>query len=124
MERKLNKLESFWLENLLSVNFKGKDILKNQIADSNIIFDNFLSCISIKFINNSTTEKFPFNVRVPVAMTAYQKNSAPIIFYLHVIDGFINELEVFSADSAVFGMDSVNLENIEFKIDKEVLLNE
>jgi hypothetical protein len=48
-------------------------------------------------------------------MTAFQKNSAPIIFLLHIIDGFINELEIFPADSSIIDIDNIDLQKIDFK---------
>jgi hypothetical protein len=54
-------------------------------------------------------------------MRAFQINSAPIIFLLHIISGFIDELEIISADASIIDIGNISLEKVEFEIDKEVL---
>jgi hypothetical protein len=120
---KIKKLEQVWLDRLLSVDFKGKGIVKRQILTSKIILEKYPSLISLKFLVDKNLEKFPFKVRVPVEMRAFQEQSAPIIFLLHIIDGFINELEIFSADASEINSNDISFKKVEFEIDKKVLLD-
>ena len=120
MRMKLNNTEMLWLGKLFSVDFKGKEILQNQLLKAEITVYEEFSFISLKFNIDVSIKRFPFNDIVPVEMRAFQENSAPIIFLLCVIDGFIDEIEVFTADSSEINTDLINLENIEYIIDEKV----
>jgi hypothetical protein len=115
MYRDIDKTEQTWLDKLLSVDFNGKEIIKKQISASKVFCEKNPSFVSLKFSVSRSVEKFPFRVRVPIEMTVFQKNSAPIIFLLHIIDGFINELEIFPADSSIIDIDDIDLQKIDFK---------
>ena len=119
MSRALNSSEMLWIEKLLTVNFKGKEILQKQLAKTGVTVNEEFSFISLKFNVDKSIEKFPFNVRVPVEMRAFQGESAPIVFLLHVIDGFANELEIFPADSSKIELGLISLEKIDYDINKD-----
>ena len=53
-------------------------------------------------------------------MRAFQEESAPIVFMLHVIDGYLDELEIFSADGSTINVDNISLDKLEYVIDPEV----
>ena len=40
------------------------------------------------------------NIRVPVELRVYKENHVPVQFLLHIINGYVNELEIFNADSS------------------------
>ena len=65
-------------------------------------------------------ERYPYPVRVPVEMRAFQKESAPIVFLLHVVNGFINELELVTADSSKIDMETIELDKVEYVINEAV----
>ena len=46
-------------------------------------------------------------------MRAFQKEFAPIVFLLHVVNGFINELELVTADSSKMDMETIELDKVE-----------
>ena len=64
--------------------------------------------------------KYPHSVRVPVEMRAFQKEKAPLVFMLHVIDGELSELEIFSADGSSIDPENILLDKLEYVIDPEV----
>lgn len=50
-------------------------------------------------------QRFPYRVRVPLEMRVSEKNDIPIVFLLHVVDGFVDELEILNADSSPIDSD-------------------
>ena len=122
MYRKLNTMEKKWLDKLLDTDFKGKDILVKQISKSQVTYEKEYAFISLKFEEVNSIEEYPYPVRVPVEMRAYQEEGAPIVFLLHIIDGLVNELEIISADSSQIIEDAISLKNVEYEVNKEVLL--
>lgn len=68
--------------------------------------------MEVEFKGNSF-ERYPYPVRVPVEMRAFQKEFAPIVFLLHVVNGFINELELVTADSSKMDMETIELDKVE-----------
>jgi hypothetical protein len=117
----LNNKEIQWIYKLLSVDFASKEILLKQINNATAIFSEDFSFASVKFSVESSTDKFPYNIRVPVEMRVFRNGSAPIIFLLHVIDGYVNELEILTADSSKIDLDSIEFEKVEYDINKELL---
>lgn len=121
MYRELNEKEHKWFDKLFEAVFKDKDILKRQILKSKVLYEQGYAFLSLKFSVENGIEKYPYHVRVPIEMRAYQKGSAPIVFLLHVINGIVNELEIISADSSEIKADNIRLEDVEYEINKEVL---
>ena len=83
------------------------------------ILEEGYSFISLKF-KTENTNRYPYPVRVPVEMRAFQKNSAPIVFLLHVVNGFIDELELITADSSKIDSASITLDNVEYVVNEQV----
>ena len=100
-----------WLSKLLIAEFKGKDILLMQLKNAKYELINGSGFISIKFYIRREEEPFPFKIRVPIEMIAFQEEKNPIIFLLHVLNGYIDELEVFSADSSLINGE-ISLEKV------------
>ncbi len=121
MDRKLQENMQDWIDKLMDVQFKGRDILLQQLSKSETLITQEYDYISIKFSFSEETNLYPYRTRVPVEMNAYQKRGAPVVFLLHVIDGLIDELEIFTADSEKIDAGSIYLDNIEHVIDKEVM---
>lgn len=122
MCRKLNEKESQWIAALMNVKFQGRDILLKQLTKANIIYRQEYSFISIKFKIEGKMEPYPYRVRVPVEMRAFQQSAAPIVFLLHVINGIIDELEIITADSTQIDAENISLERVEYEIDQEVII--
>lgn len=121
MSRKLTKLELKWLEVLLSYPFEGRDIINDQLKTATIISDktyieeDVYPYISLKF-KTSSTEQFPFKKRVPVQMLAIQSTGDSIDFMLHVIDGYIDELEIYSTNGDAIIPSKIELNNIKHNV--------
>ena len=120
MFRDINQIELGWIEKLFSVDFAGKEILQKKIEKAKISLEKNYDYISLKFSIKGAPEKFPYKVRVPIEMRAFQKNSAPILFLLHIIDGTISELEILTADTSKIDINSIALDHVEFEMNKEV----
>ena len=116
---KLKESEKTWLKCMFKPNFKDKNILMKQAKESLVttLYDE--GFISIKF-SNFQGDKYPHSVRVPVEMRAFQEESAPIVFMLHVIEGYLDEVEIFSADGSTIIGDNISLDKLEYVIDPEV----
>lgn len=106
----------------MNVEFQGKDILLNQFSKAKIVYKQEYAFISIKFKVEGKIEPYPFHVRVPIEMRAFQKASAPIVFLLHIVGGVINELEIITADSTQIEADNIELTRIEYEINQEVIV--
>ena len=114
-------METKWIDKLLDVDFKGRDILARQIIESVVTYRKEHAFISLKFEEIYCTEKYPYQIRVPVEMRAYQDKGAPVLFLLHIIDGLVNELEIVSADLSEIVESTISLENVKHEINSEVL---
>jgi len=106
---------SMWISKLFDIEFKGKEILVKQIKNSKYELINGNGFISVKFLTNEEKEEFPFTVRVPVEMIASQPDRHPIMFLLHVLDGIVNELEIYTADSSLIDKE-ISVLNVEHKV--------
>ena len=119
MYRNLYKNEQYWIEKILDVEFKGKQFLLGQVLKAKVVLEQGCDFISLKF-KTEETEKYPYSVRVPVEMRAFQKNSAPIVFLLHVVNGFIDELELITADSSKIDMATIEVDKVEYAISEDI----
>ena len=107
-----NELVKKWIEYIFKFDFKGKEILKNQILNSKILYHQYDDYISIEFLVDDGAEIYPYKSRVPVEIIAYQKSSVPVLFLLHVINGKIKELEILKADSSKIDPNNIDLDNL------------
>jgi hypothetical protein len=97
--RPLNSQEFGILNHLLSVNFPGRLMLKKQ-TESARVSEECEDCRTIKIIvdrisNNVATVKR----RIPIEADANDIDGVKIHYLLHVVNGFIDELEIFREDS-------------------------
>lgn len=122
MYRKISAREKEWLDSLFNIDFKGRDILQKQVLNAKRSYNQGHDYISLKFNIQDKIERYPYKVRVPVEMRAFQQKSLPIIFLLHIINGVIDELEIITADSSQINLDNIELEKVEYEVNKNVLL--
>lgn len=120
--KKLLPNEKLWLEAMFNRNFLGKEILIMQINSADVIREYNVGYISIKFKNIKTVQKFPYSIRVPIEMRVVGKNNVPAVFIIHIIDGFVDELEIFNADSSSVSKD-IKIKDQEIIIDKLIQKN-
>lgn len=115
--------EKIWIETMLSGKFLYRDELIDQINGAEIFreYTDFYISIKFKAVNNMM-RKIKTDITVPVEMRVYQTGKVPIQFLLHIIQGYVSELEVFNADSSK--MDShINFEDarVEIIINGEII---
>ena len=106
----------------MNVELKGKDILLQQFSKARIVYEQEYAFISIKFKVEEEIEPYPFHVRVPIEMRAFQQASVPIIFLLHIVGGVINELEIITADSTKIEADNIKSTRVGDEINQEVIM--
>lgn len=95
--RHLSKLERLVLAKLLSVDFPGKDQLNEQLHDvrvKRIDEQGSLELLPIRPAPIAAVEQ-----RVPVEAEMLDKDGVTIHVLLHVVDGFLKELEIYRDDS-------------------------
>jgi len=124
MMRPLNALESEWIKKILAVDFKGKKILQQQVSLSLVTSKNYDSVVSILFDVCKSASKFPYAERVPIEMRAFQKDRNPILFLIHVVGGYICELEVLTADSSKIQVGEIRIDSIEHVISDTLMFEE
>lgn len=122
MYREINEKEQQWINCLMNVEFQGRDILLKQFSKAMIVYKQEYDFISIKFKVEGEIEHYPFHVRVPIEMRAFQKASAPIVFLLHIVGGIINELEIITADSTQIEVNNIELTRVEYEVNQEVIM--
>lgn len=124
MENKKNQsfspIEKVWLEAMFSVDFLGKQIISKQLDSAQISRDYNIGYISLKFNVDKNIEQFPFKIRVPIEMRVTGEDDIPKVFLLHVIDGFVDELEIFNADSSPIS-GNIHIEKKEIIVDDNLL---
>ena len=96
----LTECERIWFENILKNDFLYREEMILQINHSKVNHEYFGNYISLKFLVDRKILPMDIHVRVPLEMRVYQNNKPPIQFLLHVINGYVDELEVFYADSS------------------------
>lgn len=118
--QELTKQEKEWLNLLLSRDFRYKEILLQQALTVKAKREDGGSYVSVLLSPDKKKQKYPLNIRVPVEVRARQKSMAPTIFLLHLIDGYINEMEIFSADSSIINIEGISLDDLEFILDPSI----
>lgn len=118
--RNFLQIEKAWLEAMLSVDFLGKEIISKQLDNAQISRDYNVGYISLKINVDKSIEQFPFQIRVPIEMRVSGKDDIPIVFLLHVIDGVVDELEIFNADSSPIS-GNIYIEKKEVIVDENLL---
>ncbi len=113
---------TIWLKRLLCVDFKGKEIIERQIQGLEFEIKEEYAYISVEFVKKDNLESFPSDVRVPLEMRVFQEQAAPIVFLLHIINGYVNELEIITADSSQINISNLKYQKVEYEISKELAL--
>ena len=107
---------------ILCAKFKGREIIEEQIRNSTFTIDEREYYAFVMFEKVKDGTKFPYRVRVPVDMLIYENGTiVPIVFMLHVMEGWIHELEIFRADSSELnlkGLKDLDIRKIEYVVDE------
>lgn len=117
-ERDFNKFEKSIIEELLSKPFQGRDILLEQLNNAKVNGQCTCGCLSVTISVSQESRKFPFKARIPVEINVVQQE-VPVMILLHVVEGYINELEILRADSEPL-TENIDLSNKEIIIASEL----
>lgn len=112
---RLSNLERQWLEHILSVPFVQRDDIVKQINDAEIVREYTDGYLSLQFRPSVTAPPLSIQKRVPVEMRAFREDKSPIQFLLHIVNGYVSELEIFCADSSDITPE-IELQNAKLKI--------
>ena len=94
----LTNQEKNWLKEILSCNFQNKETVVQQLENATIYRDYTSGYLSMKFSVDKSIPAVKVTKRVPVEMHVFKDGKNPIVFLLHVINGYVTELEVYCAD--------------------------
>lgn len=96
--RQLSSMEQSILSRLLTAEFPGDQELKIQMKGLRV-FTECTGCLSIGLLPN-VQDAAPAEVkhRIPIEAEGPDQDGVKIHFLLHVVDGFMNELEIFRED--------------------------
>ncbi|GKI16244.1 hypothetical protein CE91St44_27290 [Oscillospiraceae bacterium] len=114
----INALEKLWLKTILSQDFDHRDEIINQINHSKIEREYTDFYLLLKFKVDSKIHPIQTDISVPVEMRLHEPNQVPVQFLLHIVQGYVSELEIFNADSSKIA-EHINLKNAKI----EVLVN-
>lgn len=93
----LSGLERSWLESLFLYDFPVRDGIIRQINNAKITRDYTDGYyLSMRFHVDKSEEPIEVETRIPVEMEVFEDGAAPIAFLLHVIDGYVDELEIYN----------------------------
>jgi len=98
---------------MLAADVIDKEIIINQIKTAKVIGHCTCGCKTISIYANHNMPRYTSCVRVPVEMVINASDGVPIQFLLHIIDGYVSELEVLRVDSQPI--------NEEIKLDDAVI---
>jgi hypothetical protein len=98
--RELSQEELKIFERLLSAEFSGCAELRSQVSLARV-FEECTHCPTIGLlVDHVTAPKANVKGRVPVEAEVDDKDGVRIHLLLHVVNGFLNELEVFREDGS------------------------
>lgn len=117
-------LSTKWIQKILDVHFKGRDFIKQQLETADKTIEETPFTVNLMFTVDKSKGKAPTPVRVPVEMHALQPGGAPVVFLLHVVNGYVNELEIYKADLSQLNADNISLDNVEYLLDDSVALDQ
>lgn len=96
--RELTGQEKSILNKLLEKSFPGCDELKRQLALCKAVSTNDSDNYGSIYLKTDANERANVSTRVPVEGRVSDSDGGSIDILLHVIDGKLNELEIFRAD--------------------------
>jgi hypothetical protein len=94
--RELTENESELLEFLLSAGFAGRDELRRQAAVARVSGEDPPSIRLV--VETGVAPPAKVTRRIPIEAEGTDRDGAPLHSLLHVVDGYLGELEVFRED--------------------------
>lgn len=89
--------ETDLLQRLLSVDFQGAEALRRQLASTLVQSIDRDGSLHLRPVDPTPA---PVSRRIPVEATYTDADGVPVHLLIHVIDGVLDELEVYREDSA------------------------
>lgn len=77
--------EQQWINRLMDVEFRGRDILLKQFSKAKIIYKQEYAFISLKFKIEGEIEPYPYLVRVPVEMRERFKLQQHQLYFCYML---------------------------------------
>ncbi|MCM1330345.1 MAG: hypothetical protein NC253_13005 [Ruminococcus sp.] len=112
LNKQLLSKEEKWLNCILSVDTKYKDVIISQIMHSQIIREYTNYYISLKFeVNKEKVCRLDVKRGVIIEMRLFKLHQAPIQFLLHAVHGYVSEFEIFHSDSTYLSSDIIINDN-------------
>lgn len=105
--RELSDFQWKILNKMLSANFCGKDIILKQLETAKVISYCPCGCKTIDIKVENDLPKYEYEKRVPVELRTFSKEGIPIIASLHIVNGYICELEIYRVDSEAIKEDVI-----------------
>ncbi|MCI0561256.1 MAG: hypothetical protein MN733_22445 [Nitrososphaera sp.] len=98
--RQLYSNEIRLLEFLLTSPFSGRDELQRQVVSAKVSGECSCGCPSIILsTEQSPADRAFVRGRIPIEAEGYDSDGVKIHFLLHVVEGYLSELEIFREDS-------------------------
>ena len=107
--------EKQWIEAMLTENVPYREQIIAQINCAEIHREYADYDLSMRFEVNPAAAPIHATTRVPIEMRVFKPEQVPTQFLLHIIQGFISELEIFNADSSEISPD-LTLDNARIEI--------
>ena len=110
----MNDFEEKIIELIASEEFEFKSILFNQINEAQTFSETNGYFYSIMFKVKEGIQTIECLERVPIEIRLFYKERHPVQILVHIIKGYIAEIEIFRADSSYLSIDE--LMNYEKKV--------
>ncbi|MEJ7698978.1 MAG: hypothetical protein WKF71_04940 [Pyrinomonadaceae bacterium] len=86
------------MSHLLSISFPGWKELQKQIDESLVSYE-CENCPTVELIVNHSVASAEVKRRVPVEGEIFDEDGVKIHFLVHVVEGYLSEIEIFRDDS-------------------------
>ena len=85
---------------LLKEEFEGAEAVRAQASKSRVLVDDLGGVLVLRFQDAGLSPRADVRVRIPVEGVAQDADGVMIHALLHVVHGFLSEVEIFREDSA------------------------
>lgn len=96
----LTEKECEWLNSMMNCGYPFHKEIIEQINHAKIEREATAYYYFLRFFVRSSCPPIPCDERVPITMEVKRPNAAPVEFLLHILHGYIYEIEIFNADSS------------------------
>lgn len=103
----MNVFEKRIIELIASEEFEFKSFLLSQINEAEVFSETNGYFYSIKFKVREGIQPIACLERVPIEIRLFYKNRHPVQLLVHIIKGYISEIEIFRADGSCLCIDEL-----------------